>query len=301
MVEQGTENVKQEPALLWSPDSSRIFTYRIDSRESEELYIVQAVPDEESVRPKLFRFVYPLPGEDTVPKAEQLIFEVNTGRRIPVNIAPQPVLYYGVAWPYPEWMEDSKSLLFVEPSRGWKEVTLKKIDATTGAVSTILGEQTEFSIFPNFVTFEPISDNSEVIWTSERDGWNHIYRFDLASGELVNKVTEGEWVVHYVADIDQEAGIIYFVAGGRETDRDPYYAHLYRVGLDGSDLTLLTPEDAEHSVSLSPDKKYFVDTYSRVNTAPVTALRTVRLRWNWRRLTSSCCSPRGGSGPSHSK
>lgn len=89
-----------------------------------------------------------------------------------------------------------------------------------------------------------------------------------------NQITSGAWSAGDVLHVDQEKQQIYFTGRGREQDRLLYYAHLYRVDFDGSDLTLLTPEDANHNVRFSPNGKYVVDTYSRIDAPPVTVLRS---------------------------
>ncbi|HET6568118.1 MAG TPA: prolyl oligopeptidase family serine peptidase, partial [Rhodothermales bacterium] len=113
----------------------------------------------------------------------------------------------------------------------------------------------------------------DVLWYSERDDWGNLYRYDLATGKLRNQVTKGPGVVLDVSRVDEDKGLIYFTGGGREEGRDPYYSHLYSIKLDGSGEKLLTPENADHSVTFSPSGKYFVDTYSTPTTPPVMVVR----------------------------
>ena len=120
---------------------------------------------------------------------------------------------------------------------------------------------------------EFINDGAEVLWASERDGWMHLYLYDGKTGTLKNQITSGAWVVRGIRHVDEDNRVLYFTAGGREAGRDPYLEHLYRVNLDGGGLRLLTPEDANHSIAFSPDGQYFVDTYSRVDHAPISVLR----------------------------
>ena len=118
-----------------------------------------------------------------------------------------------------------------------------------------------------------LGDGAEVLWSSERDGWNHLYLYDGATGEVKRRLTSGKWVVRDLARVDEESRAVYFTAGGREAGRDPYLRHLYRVGMDGGEVTLLTPENAEHAVDFSFSGRFFVDTYSRADTMPVSVLR----------------------------
>jgi dipeptidyl aminopeptidase/acylaminoacyl peptidase len=108
---------------------------------------------------------------------------------------------------------------------------------------------------------------------SERDGWNHLYLYDGRSGEVKNQITKGEWVVRGVSKVDEERRQVWFSASGMYPGKDPYFVNYYRVGLDGMGLTRLTEADANHAVSFSSDMKYYVDTYSRVDLAPVSELR----------------------------
>jgi dipeptidyl aminopeptidase/acylaminoacyl peptidase len=73
--------------------------------------------------------------------------------------------------------------------------------------------------------------------------------------------------------VDEAKRLLYFVGVGRERGRDPYFRHFYRVGMDGTNLQLLTPEDADHEVSVSPSGRYFVDTYSKPDAPPITQIR----------------------------
>jgi dipeptidyl aminopeptidase/acylaminoacyl peptidase len=120
-------------------------------------------------------------------------------------------------------------------------------------------------------------DSGDMIWWSERDGWAHLYRFG-PDGTLKNRLTEGPFSVRRVVGIDERGALVYFAANAREENEDPYYQHLYRVGLDGSGLALLDPGDFDHRVSMGESNRFFVDNYSRVNTIPAAALYDTRGR-----------------------
>jgi len=271
MVRQGTEKVRQQIIALWSPDSKRLFTFRMDVRGVPKMYLVQAIPPK-GVRPKLFTFTYPLPGEINVPHGEGIVFEIETGKRIDLPDLRRPILYYGQPWPSPSWLDDGR-LTMVAFDRGWRTVRLLEINAVSGQIREILQERGKTVIEPYIQRTLFYNEGSEFLWTSQRDGWNHIYRYASAGGKLINQVTKGEFFVNSIEAVDEKKQQVYFTACGREKDRDPYLRHLYRVNLDGSGLVLLTPEVADHSVSVSPDFSCFVDTYSLVNTAPRSELR----------------------------
>jgi dipeptidyl aminopeptidase/acylaminoacyl peptidase len=112
-----------------------------------------------------------------------------------------------------------------------------------------------------------------VIWFSERSGRAHLYLYDLGSGRLQHPITQGDWDVVEILRVDEAAQAVFFTAVGHEHGRDPYYVHLYRIGLDGKGLRLLTPENANHDISFAPSGRYFLDCYSTPQTPPVAVLR----------------------------
>jgi dipeptidyl aminopeptidase/acylaminoacyl peptidase len=112
-----------------------------------------------------------------------------------------------------------------------------------------------------------------VIWFSQRDDWGHLYLYDLATGKLKHRITQGSWNVLQVLRIDRKDRLIYFLGCGRE-EGDPYFQYFYRAGMDGKgDIKLLTPESANHRISLSPTGENFVDSYSTPVKPPVTLVR----------------------------
>jgi len=123
------------------------------------------------------------------------------------------------------------------------------------------------------VNWRVLPASREVLWWSQRDNWGHLYLYDLETGALKQQVTSGDWNVAELLHVDEKTRTLYFTGVGRERGRDPYFQHLYRIGLDGRGLTLLTPEDANHAIRVSPDGQYLVDTYSTPTTPPVSVLR----------------------------
>jgi dipeptidyl aminopeptidase/acylaminoacyl peptidase len=174
-----------------------------------------------------------------------------------------------------EWSPDSKRIAFVSNSRDHKVAQLRTADAVSGEVGEVLVERadTQFESGTTGVNWRFLPASNEFIWYSEKSGWGHLYLYDLATGKLKNAITQGEWLVTDVVRVDPAARVVYFKAGGREPGRDPYFQHFYRVNFDGSNLRLLTPEDANHEVTMSPSGAYFVDVYSKPDVAPVAVLR----------------------------
>ncbi len=268
------------PVALWSADSKRILVQRIDQRRVPELYLLQSVPDG-GVRPKLWSFAFPMPG-DSVAHGSWWIFEAASGRATaadapPMETAFQPTIGFQEAW----WSDSAgTTVYYIEHERGVRAWWLKSIDAATGKTRTIAEERgpTLTEAAPQLGA-KPLvrvtADRKEVIWYSERDGWAHLYLLDAATGRVKNQITQGEWVVRDLVRVDESARKLWFLAGGREPGRDPYLLHLYSIGFDGTGLTLLSPEDGQHQITLGPRGDWVVDRISRPDLAPVTVARSL--------------------------
>jgi dipeptidyl-peptidase 4 len=269
MVEQGTADVKQRAAVFWSPDSSKLVTYRIDSRNAGRFTSLQYVPADQ-LRPRAFTYVYPLPGE-VLAKAEPIIFEVQSGKRIAVQTPPLELPFQD--GPGFEWEADSRSFYYDYDERGYKAKELRVVDAATGEQKVLVREQADSYVDPGETFFRFVDSSQEILWSSERDGWNHLYLYSRKTGQVENPVTQGPWVVREVVRVDDKNRRVYFLGSGREKNEDPYQTHLYCVGLDGKNLRLLTPENASHATQFSPDGRFFVDTFSRPDLAGESVLR----------------------------
>jgi dipeptidyl aminopeptidase/acylaminoacyl peptidase len=266
------------PALQWSADSTQFVTYRLDERDVRDMYLFQSVPTDGTARPTLHPYRYPLPGDAHVPLAHLVVVNVARGTTIPLHTEPlaamtrtTPVEQRNV-W----WSGDNARVYAISQRRGNRSVALQVADAATGEAHTILEEHGPSHVYPHHVpaTNSNVHEAGDAVtWFSQRSGWGHLYLFDIATGEMKKQLTTGAWTVRDTPHVDAEGGWIYFTAGGREEGRDPYSRHLYRCTLDGADLTLLTPEEADHSVTFSPSGACFVDTYSRVDLPPVSVLR----------------------------
>lgn len=270
--------IPQLPAARWSPDSKKLATHRTDQRGVAEQVLIQAAPPEADT-PVVYRYRSPNPGDSIVPRGELMIYDVERGTTVRVDWPPVLAMFFSPfdldqIW----WSDDSQRLFIIAEERGWKAVRLLEVDVGSGTTRQILEERSptfveltvDYGSVPNV---RLLGDGSEIIWFSERDGWGHLYLYNGETGALKRQITQGEWVVRQILRIDEAHGDLYFTASGREPGRDPYYRHLYRINLDGSGLELLTPEDADHDVRLSPNGQYFVDTYSRIDTTPVSVLR----------------------------
>jgi dipeptidyl-peptidase 4 len=264
--------------VLWSPDSQRLLMQRIDERGVEEAYLIQSTPPGD-VRPKLFRYRYPLAGDALLPVAELFIVDVQSKAVTPLEVepvraAPSSIIQEGRIW----WDEDGEEIYYVQHERDFKTIHFRMVDAGTGRTRTLLTERDTSYIDLNAFRFNRpnvrvLGGGAEILWFSERDGWGQLYLYDAASGELRRRVTDGEFLVRDILHIDEEARLVYFTANGVDPEQDPYFRHLYRASLDRPELTRLTPEAADHWIQFSPDGAFFVDTYTWGGHVPTTVLR----------------------------
>jgi dipeptidyl-peptidase-4 len=263
------------PVLRWAPDSRRIVTHRYDERDVGEFHLLETRVG----RPTLHSWRYALPGDSVLPTAEYWTFDVAGGR---ATKADHPAVFGDFTradslWREVQWSDDGAKYYFLDRTRDFRTLELIEVDAASGAARTVLTETgptlRETAPMIRDRNWRVVGDGAEVVWFSERDGWGHLYLVDGATGAVRNRITEGPWLVVDVLEVDADARAIYFTAVGREAGRDPYFRHLYRASLDGSSVTLLSPEDADHEVSVGPDGGVFVDRYSRRDLPPTTVLR----------------------------
>jgi dipeptidyl-peptidase 4 len=271
------------PLVAWSPDSRRIATFQQDARGIGHMYLVTTNVG----TPQLEEWRYPLPQDTVVFRIHRVVIDVEGARVVRFQMPPDPqrsTIYDHIAvgnrLADVQWYPDGSHVAFVSSSRDSREVAFRVADAATGEVRTLFTETSPTQFQSGFVAirrenWRVLPGSNAVLWWSQRDNWGHLYLYDLRTGELQRQVTTGSWNVADVVHVDEQGRTIYFVGVGREEGRHPYYQHFYRVGMDGRGLTLLTPEDANHSVSLSPDRRYFVGTHSTPTAPPVTVLRRI--------------------------
>ena len=272
------------PVLLWSPDSKKIATFQHDARGVSKMYLVRAKVG----APELESWRYPLPGDSVIFRIHRVIIEVESGRVIRLQMPPDPHrstisdhVAEGTRFLDVQWYPDASHLAFVSSSRDHKHAILRVADASTGAVRTVLEERSPTQFQSGFAAigtpnWRVLPASNEVLWWSQRDDWGHLYLYDLRTGELKRQITRGAWNVAELIHVDEQNRVLYFTGVGRESGRDPYFQHFYRIGMDGQGLQLLTPENANHNIALSPDGQYFVDTYSTPTEPPVSVLRRTR-------------------------
>ena len=268
--------------VRWSPDSKRIASYRQDQREVGDMYTV----DTRVGHPKLDAWKYPLPGDDKVFMIEPVVIDVAANKMVRLKMAPEQRLSTlcdtlacddgePYAWSDVKWAPDGNTLALVETSRNRQHETFRIADAETGDVRTAFEftAQDYYESGHGRVNWQYLPKTQEAIWPSEQNDWNNLYLYDLKTGRQLRPVTSGEGNVTEVLHLDRGTRTLWFVGVGRTPGVNPYYRQFFKVDIDSGKVTLLTPEDADHTIEMSPDGKYFVDSHSTPTTPPVTVLR----------------------------
>ena len=255
--------------LFWSPDSKKIAARRIRNNTKHYIHLIESSPNDR-LEPKLLKREYLKPG-DALPIAKPCLFDVEGLKQIEIDGTAFDQQY---SLDKIKWNSNSKYFTFEFNQRGHQVYQVVKVNAKTGGYSVIVNEQSDTFIDYSGKYFRfDTQDDTKIIWASERDGWNHLYLIDAANGNVINQITKGEWVVRGVEYINEEDQTIIFRGSGKNKNEDPYFVHYYKVKFDGSGLTDLTPEEMNHDAVFSQDFKWFTDTYSKVDVAPVSVLR----------------------------
>ncbi|MCB0854552.1 MAG: DPP IV N-terminal domain-containing protein, partial [Bacteroidetes bacterium] len=251
----------------WSPDSKKILTNIVDFRKGQKMYLLDWSVDT-LYRPRLLSYYRGSPGDTSLIYLKPVVFDVENQTEIPIQI--QPVAHFKPV--YFDWLNEGEKLLGIYWERGYKTLHITVIDPLTGEVTDKYTETSKTNIDNQFFTYRFTQDGKTLFFTSERSGWNHIYRLNLENGELT-QLTEGDFFVSGIKAVDEKAGIIYLTAAGENPKRNPYHDYFYRIETSGKGMKLLTPEDANHEVSVSPDYQYFVDNYSSISQPTISVLR----------------------------
>jgi dipeptidyl aminopeptidase/acylaminoacyl peptidase len=267
----------EAPVLRWSPDSKKISTFQQDQRKVKDMYLVTTNVG----NPTLKAWKYPLPGDKDVAMISRVVIDTENPKVVRLQIPAdfhRATLSDDIAssgtFDDNDWAKDGSELAFLSTSRDHKNEKFRIANTVTGAVRDVFEEtvKTQFESGRGAINWRYLPASKEIIWYSERDNWGHLYLYDAITGKLKNQITKGDWVVTKLVKVDEKKRELYFMAGGKEPG-NPYYARLYKIGFNGKGLSLLTPEDGSHAVTLSPSENYFVDTYSKTNVPPVTVLR----------------------------
>jgi len=269
----------KKPVVKWSPDSKKLTTFKHDGRNVGEMGIVSTAVG----HPKIDVWKYPLPGDENIFKIHRVVIDVEQAKVTPLampaddhrstitdHVAGRDGSLLDV-----DWSADSSHFAFVSSTRDHKTATLKMADATTGKVRTILSEVEEsfFESGVSGISWKYLDKSNEIIWFSQRSDWGHLYLVDAATGKIKNQITQGDWTVLELLDVNQDTGKLIFTGAGKEGG-DPYFHYLYSINKDGSSLTLLTPEKKHHRITLSKNAEYFLDRVSTPNQAESSFIRS---------------------------
>lgn len=265
----GTAGFYYSSYMHWSPDSKKLVAIRFRPATKHMINYIESSPADQ-VQPKYSSIEYTKPG-DELPHQVPTLFLVDQKKQFYTDDR----LFdkqFDIGWF--EWRKDSRAFTFEYNQRGHQVYRVLELNSSDGAIRTLIEETS-----PTFICYSgkryrnDVKDGEEIIWASERDGWNHLYRYNGKSGTLLNQVTNGDWVVRNVLFVDEANKQIYFNGSGKEPGMDPYFINTYRVNFDGSNLVRLTDSPGNHQVTFSPDHTLFVDTWSTLSEPPVTVLR----------------------------
>lgn len=251
-----------------SPDGRRALGFRVAPGEEHLVHVVESSP-RDRLQPRLHTRNYTKPG-DRIDRPRPVLFDIENGKRIPVDEKP-----FADAWRIDRvrWAEDGSEVFVLYNRRGHQQLRVYGIDSDTGAVRVVVDERSDtFVDYSQKTYLHWLEGGRQLLWASERDGWNHLYVVDVASGK-VRQLTRGQWVVRRVERVDEANGQVWFTAMGIHPDQDPYHAHLARIDLDGSNLTMLTQSDGSHTWEFSPDRRWMLTRWSRADHPWVTELR----------------------------
>jgi dipeptidyl aminopeptidase/acylaminoacyl peptidase len=278
-VDKEKNKDKRKPAqIFWSPDSRHFAMSRSDQRKVKDLWVINSIAEP---RPTLETYKYMMPGEKEAPIEQLQVFDmVNHSHQVissgafkdqDLAVWSAPVLEkhrdddYRTSF----WLGTDTKFYFTRTSRDLKRIDVCEVKVGDTAATPLIKER--LNTYVEVRRLGLVDGGKELIEWSERDGWAHFYLYD-GSGKLENQITSGPWHCEDIVGVDDKRRTLYFSANDREPGEDPYYLHLYKVNFDGSGLALLDGGDFDHAMSMGDNHDFFVDNYSRVNTAPRSVL-----------------------------
>lgn len=255
--------------IIWSPNSENISTTMVKAAPIRKLTLIESSPQSQ-IQPILHTRDYVKPG-DTLAQHYPCIYNLSSKQLIKSDsslITNQYEVHSLV------WRKDNSAILFDYNKRGHQQYAIVELHAVTGETRYIINEESKtFIDYYGKRIRRDIAGGKEIIWSSERDGWHHLFLYDGIKGKVKNQITKGEWVVRKVNHVDAEKRIIIFEASGVNKEIDPYLIKYYTIQFDGKNLKEISPEDANHEAVFNKDHTYFVDLYSKVDQEPISVLR----------------------------
>jgi dipeptidyl aminopeptidase/acylaminoacyl peptidase len=266
-------------AVEWAPDSRAVVAYRSTPGDDKTVYLFESSPKDQ-LPARIHERPYPRPG-DKFPTHEMWLIDIASMKPIKVDI--ERIDFRGI--PRLRWDKDNVHFTFEKTDRGHQRFRVVEVEARSGKTRNIIDEKADVMVnhyfdgqgnnVKNHTFFlQYFDDKGELLYLSEMDGWKHLYLIDAKTAQM-KQITKGEWVVRKIDKVDAQKRQIWFLASGKNPDQDPYLLHYYRINFDGTGLVALTEGNGNHTVDYSPDGKYLIDTYSRVDMAPQHELRRV--------------------------
>jgi dipeptidyl aminopeptidase/acylaminoacyl peptidase len=267
--ESANQKMEYEIDAYWSPDSRYLICAKYNRKHTQKLFMYKTTP-KDGFRAEVYSYERPIAGDKDLTRVCYTIFDTETGKQVDCDLPENATfLEYGFKW------KSNTKAYTLRYYRGYQKRELIEVDVENGKSRTIVSEKANTYVDPNMHIYKVSKKGNDAFWTSEQDGWHHIYRYNYETGELKNQITKGEFVVREICKVDEKKKKIYFRANGKENG-DPYYTYLYSINFDGSGLKLLSPENAYHTCKVSPNSKYIFDNYSRVDLPDHFIVRSTR-------------------------
>jgi len=265
--EDAYAKVNSPTDAIWTPDSKSFYVLRKDNRKVKTMTVINSISS--FSRPYVKSYKYELPGDKEVVQYDFYVGSPEAGSLVKVNLD---------RWPDQEVellrnQRSNEEVFLLRSKRSRDEMELCAVNVHTGILRVVIHEISKPFINKDLFQVSIVNGGKDILWWSDRSGWGQYYHYDR-NGRLLNPIADGSWTAGKIAAIDTAKRIFYFYGYGKEKGRNPNYAFLYRAGFDGGKLQLLTPEDANHAVFISPSKQYFLDQYSRIDLEPRSVLRT---------------------------
>ncbi len=256
--------------VTWSPDSKYLIAYKIKRVVDKPVYyVLTSVPG--TTRGEVKERPYKQPGDDF---STYEMFVIRVADKTIKKVQTEIIDFFDA--PRLNWNQgDNDHFMFEKVDRGHQRFRIIEVNVNDGSTRNIVDEKTQTFIYEQRIFTYYLPATAEIIWVTEKDGWRHLYLVDAKRGVVKNQITKGEWVVRNIDSIDVKKREIWFQASGMNAGEDPYFIHYYRIGFDGKNMVTLTKPGFNHRITWSPDKQYFVDTYSTVDQAPVSVLGRV--------------------------
>ena len=289
---QNSFMIPQAPQALWSPDSSKLFTLQTDERQVRSLPAMLYAPQDDSIAPRAVERKCALPGDKHIAHYRLVIIDIESAAETAVNYPPLQdalvwlcpfhsyMIHNNLTW----WSKDGEHVYFIDMTRGQKTARLVSYNLQTDTSQVLLEESSPTYIdlgldyeAPAMLVHLPETD--EMIWSSERSNWRHLYLYDLNTGKLKNTITSGEWLVRRVLHVDHKKRELWLQIAGRVTGRNPYYRELARVNIDTGEMTVLASSNHDYYVSTQPNTavsgshNYIIGIKTRVDEVSATELR----------------------------